>query len=59
MTLEFSGGKVVLLSPRTVLNPTKTLDGLAKGISLEEPIEEALKMAAAVKIEKKLSGSRH
>ena len=57
LTLELSGGRVVLLPPRTVLNPTKVLDGLVEGISLKEPIEEELKRAAAAKIKKKLSRS--
>ena len=58
ITLEVSGGKVVLLPPRTVLNPTKVLDGLVEGVSLEEPIEEELKRATAARIEKKLSRSK-
>ena len=57
LTLELSGGRVVLLPPRTVLNPTKVLDGLVEGVSLKEPIEEELKRAAAAKIKKKLSRS--
>ena len=57
LTLELSGGRVVLLPPMTVLNPTKVLDGLVEGVSLKEPIEEELKRAAAAKIKKKLSRS--
>jgi len=53
LTLEVLGGRIVLLPPRTVLNPTRVLDGLAEGISLEKPLEEELKRAAAVRIEKK------
>ena len=37
LTLEVLGGRIVLLPPRTVLNPTRVLDGLAEGISLEKP----------------------
>ncbi|RLA92182.1 MAG: AbrB family transcriptional regulator [Deltaproteobacteria bacterium] len=58
LTLEVSGGKVVLLPPRTILNPTKVLDGLVEGISLEKPIEEELKRTAAARIKKKLSRSK-
>ena len=58
LTLEVSGGKVVLLPPRTVLNPTKVLDGLAEGVSFEEPIEEGLKRATAARVEKKSSRSK-
>jgi len=53
LTLEVLGGKVVLLPPRTVLNPTRVLDGLAEGISLDRPLEEGLKRASALRIEKK------
>ena len=53
LTLEVLGGRIVLLPPRTVLNPTRVLDGLAEGISLEKPLEEELKRAAALRIEKK------
>ena len=53
LTLEVLGGRIVLLPPRTVLNPTRALNGLAEGISLEKPLEEELKRAAALRIEKK------
>lgn len=59
LTLEVSGGKVVLLPPRTFLNPTKVLDGLVEGLFLKEPVKKSLKKAAAAKIEKKLSRSKH
>lgn len=58
LTLEVSGGKVILLPPRTVLNPTKVLDGLVGNVSLEKPIEEELKRTTAARIGKKLSRSK-
>lgn len=58
LTLEISGGKIVLLPPRTVLNPTKVLDGLVEDISLKKPVEEELKRTTAARIEKKLSRSK-
>lgn len=58
LTLEVSGGKVVLIPPRFLLNPTEALDGLVKGVSLKEPIEEALKRAATAKIDGKIAGAR-
>jgi AbrB family looped-hinge helix DNA binding protein len=58
ITLEIRGGYVVILPPRTVLNPTKLIDGLAEGVSLKEPIEEELKKAAATRIKKKLMRSK-
>ena len=58
LKLEVSGGKVVLLPPRTVLNPTKVLDGLVENVSLEKPIEEELKRTTAARIGKKLSRSK-
>ena len=57
LTLEVLGGRIVLLPPRTVLNPTRMLNGLAEGISLEKPLEEELKRATALRIEKKSSRS--
>ncbi|RJS84233.1 AbrB/MazE/SpoVT family DNA-binding domain-containing protein [Candidatus Bathyarchaeota archaeon] len=59
LTLLVSGGKVILLPPRTVLNPTKLLDGLVEGVSLEGSIEEELKRASAARIKKKSSRSKH
>ena len=58
LKLEVSGGKVVLLPPRTVLNPTKVLDGLVENVSLEKPIEGELKRTTAARIGKKLSRSK-
>ena len=57
LTLEVLGGRIVLLPPRTVLNPTRMLNGLAEGISLDRPLEEELKRASALRIEKKSSRS--
>ena len=58
LTLEVSGGKVILLPPRTFLNPTKVLDGLLEDVSLKKPVEEELKKADASRIEKKLARSK-
>ena len=55
LTLELSGGKVILLPPKTLLNPTEILDGLAENIPLKKPIKEELKKAAAARIEKKMA----
>ena len=52
-----SGGKILLLPPRTVPNPTEVIDGLVEGLSLREPIEAELKKAAAFKVERKLPRS--
>ena len=57
LTLEVLGGKVVLLPPRTVLNPTRVLDGLVEDISLEKSLDEEMKRASASRIEKKSSRS--
>jgi len=54
LALEARGGCIILLPPRTVLNPTELLDGLLEGVSAGEPIKEGLKRAAAARIEKKL-----
>ncbi|RLG67902.1 AbrB family transcriptional regulator [archaeon] len=57
LTLMLSGGKILLLPPRTVPNPTEVIDGLVEGLSLREPIEAELKKAAAFKVERKLPRS--
>lgn len=54
MTLRVLGGCMILIPPRTVLNPTEVLDGLAEDISIREPVDRELKRAAASRIEKKL-----
>ncbi|MBS7645539.1 MAG: AbrB/MazE/SpoVT family DNA-binding domain-containing protein [Candidatus Bathyarchaeia archaeon] len=58
LTLEVSGGRVFLLPQRALLNPTEALDGLARDISLEEPIEEALRRAAAARVKGKLARAK-
>jgi AbrB family looped-hinge helix DNA binding protein len=54
LTLEVHGGRIVLLPPRTVANPTKTLDALLEGIVIEGDVKEELKRASAARVEKKL-----
>jgi len=53
LTLEARGGCIILLPPRTVLNPTELLDGLLEGVSVGARIKEELKRAAATRIEEK------
>lgn len=53
LTLEVKGGKLILLPPKTVSNPTELLCGLAEGVPLTEPIKEELKRAAAARLERK------
>jgi len=54
LTLEVHGGGIVLLPPRTVTNPTETLDGLLEDIVIEGDVKEELKRASAARVEKKL-----
>jgi len=54
LTLELQGGCIILFPPRTVPNPTESLNGLLEGVSVGEPVKEELKRAAAARIEKKL-----
>jgi AbrB family looped-hinge helix DNA binding protein len=54
--LEIIDGKLVLIPPHTVSNPTDLLTGLAEGIQVTEPVKQELKKAAAARIKKK--GSR-
>lgn len=58
LTLEVMGGRVVLLPPKTVLNPTQLLDGLAEGIRVTEPLDEELKRASAAMVNERFSRSR-
>ena len=56
LTLNFSGGGLVLFPPKTVPNPTELLSGLARGLEVREPVDEELRKAAASRVEKKLRG---
>jgi len=57
LTLEVRGGCIILLPPRTILNPTELLEGLIEGVPVKEPIKEELRRAAAAKLEGKLGRS--
>lgn len=57
LTLEVRGGCIILLPPKTVLNPTELLDGLMEGVPVGEPIKEELKGAVAARLEGKLGRS--
>jgi len=58
LKLEIEGNKLVLLSLRTVPNPTELLSGLAEGVCVKEPIKQELRKAAAARTENKLSRTR-
>ena len=53
--LEIVDGKLVLLPPNTVPNPTDLLTGLAGGVQLTEPVKQELRKAAAARMKKKAS----
>jgi len=53
ITLEIVEGKILLLPPKTVPNPTDLLTGLAKDVELTEPAKQELRKAAATRIKKK------
>ena len=55
LTLEVREGRLILLPPKTVPNPTDLLSGLAEGIAIEGPVGDELRMAAAGRLERKLS----
>jgi AbrB family looped-hinge helix DNA binding protein len=55
LTLEVSGGQLILLPPKTVQNPTELLIGLAEGVVVEEPVKDELRRAAAKRLATKLS----
>ena len=51
--LEIVDGKLVLLPPNTVSNPTDLLSGLAEGVQVTEPVKQELRKAAAARMKKK------
>jgi AbrB family looped-hinge helix DNA binding protein len=53
--LEIVDGKLVLIPPNTVSNPTDLLTGLAEGVQVTEPIKQELRKATAARIKKKAS----
>jgi AbrB family looped-hinge helix DNA binding protein len=53
--LEIVDGKLVLLPPNTVPNPTDLLTGLAEGVQVTEPVKQELRKATAARIKKKAS----
>ena len=55
LTLEVREGRLILLPPKTVPNPTDLLSGLAEGVAIEEPVKGELRRAAARRLEGKLS----
>lgn len=55
ITLEIIDGKLVLLPPKTVPNPTDRLSGLAEGTKITEPVKQELRKAAAKRITNKTS----
>jgi AbrB family looped-hinge helix DNA binding protein len=57
LILEVHGGRIVLLPPRTVTNPTKVLNGLVEGVVVEGDVKEELKRASAARVERKFERS--
>jgi AbrB family looped-hinge helix DNA binding protein len=55
--LEIVDGKLVLLPPNTVPNPTDLLSGLAEGAQVTEPVKQELRKATAARMKKKASRS--
>lgn len=51
--LEIVDGKLVLLPPNTVPNPTELLSGLAEGVQVTEPVKQELRKATAARMKKK------
>jgi AbrB family looped-hinge helix DNA binding protein len=56
--LEIVDGKLVLLPPKTVPNPTDLLSGLAEGVQVTEPVKQELRKAAAARMKNKASRTR-
>ncbi len=58
LTLKVVGGRIIILPPRTIVNPTEALDGLLEDIVIETSIKEELKKSSSKRIERKISRSR-
>jgi len=58
ITLEIVDGRLLLLPPNTVPNPTDLLTGLAEGVQVVEPVKQELRKAVAARIRKKASGNK-
>jgi AbrB family looped-hinge helix DNA binding protein len=58
ITLEIVDGRLLLLPPNTVPNPTDLLTGLAEGVQVAEPVKQELRKAVAARIRKKASGNK-
>lgn len=57
LTLEAKAGRLILLPPKTVLNPTDLLSGLAEGVTIREPVKDELRKATVKRLERKLTRS--
>ena len=55
LTLEVKEGRLILLPPKTVSNPTDLLIGLAEGVTVEEPVKAELRKAVTRRLERRLS----
>lgn len=58
LTLKVVGGRIIILPPSTIVNPTETLDGLLEDIVIETSIKEELKKSSSRRIERKISRSK-
>jgi AbrB family looped-hinge helix DNA binding protein len=58
ITLEIVDGRLLLLPPNTVPNPTDLLTGLAEGVQVAEPVKQELRKAVAARIRKKASENK-
>jgi len=54
VTFEFESGKIILVPPRAVEDPTRALVGLAEGVVVKEPVKGELRKATAELLERKL-----
>ena len=47
LTVELQSGRIILIPAATLSNPTDAINGLASGVSIQEPVDEEIKRAAA------------
>ena len=53
LTIEVKEGRLVLLTPRTLPNPTDMLTGLTEGVAVKEPVKKGLQEAGAARLGEK------
>jgi len=59
IAFEIESGRIILLPPKTIEDPTKNLIGLAEGVKILEPVKEELVKATAKLVREKIKRAAH